>query len=412
MAEKFYYSAKLSENMSETPEGFLICHNVPISRAGELIYAPSETPVKALNGKVVISRTIEEVHDIVAMASFEGKPITINHPEDFVNPQNWRELAVGFIQDVRAGEGDDADKMICELLITDYEAISAVKSGKLREVSCGYEADYVEEEVGRGRQENIRGNHVALVAAGRCGSECAIFDHAPKQETQPMSTNKTLKAKVLGLFGKALDEALPEETPNTETPSMDEGMQAMVDAIMKRMDSMEASITGKPVDETPAAVVSSEGEEAPATDATVEERLALIEAALAKLMAPEMEDADPEAPPAEKAEDMCKDAETIARAEILAPGIVKTADVKTKALDAAFATEEGKAVIQTLLAGKSYDTADKDLLFVGASELMKGVRRSTLNSSRVSLDQLQGMQAGDMTPEKLNQMNAARYGTK
>ena len=186
-------------------------------------------------------------------------------------------------------------------------------------------------------------------------------------------------------------------------------MQAMVDAIMKRMDAMEATITGKPAAESEAANVSSSGEEAPAADATVEERLAVIEAALAKMMTPEAEDADPEAAPAE---DMCKDAETIARAEILAPGIVKTADVKIKALDAAYATEEGKAVIQTLLAGKSYDAADKDLLFVGASELMKGVRRSTLNSSRVSLDQLQGMQVGAMTPEKLNQMNAARYGTK
>jgi hypothetical protein len=362
-----------------------------------------------LNGKVVIHRTLEEVHNIVAMASFEGKPVTINHPEEFVNPENWKEHAVGFIQDVRPGEGEDADKVVCELLLTDYEAISAVKSGKLREVSCGYEADYVEEEIGRGRQENIRGNHVALVAAGRCGSECAIFDHAPKQETQPMSTNKTLKAKVLGLFGKALDEALPEENPNPETPSMDEGMQAMVDAIMKRMDAMEATITGKPAAESEAANVSSSGEEAPAADATVEERLAVIEAALAKIMAPESSDSDPEAA---TDEDMCKDAETIARAEILAPGIVKTADVKTKALDAAYATEEGKAVIQTLLAGKSYDAADKDLLFVGASELMKGVRRSTLNSSRVSLDQLQGMQVGAMTPEKLNQMNAARYGTK
>jgi len=209
---------------------------------------------------------------------------------------------------------------------------------------------------------------------------------------------------------------MPEETPNEETPAMDEGMKAMYDAFMKRMDSLEAMITGKEVDEDPeaapteAAPISEEGQ--PAADATVEERLAVLEAAMAKMMGSGSEDADPEAAPAEKSEDMCKDAETIARAEILAPGIVKTADVKTKALDKAYATEEGKAVIDTLLGGKPYKTADKDLLFVGASELLKGARRSTLNNTRVSLDSLPGMKDGEMTPEKLNQMNAARYGTK
>ena len=109
--------------------------------------------------------------------------------------------------------------------------------------------------------------------------------------------------------------------------------------------------------------------------------------------------------------DMCKDADTIARAEILAPGIRKTADVKAKALKAAYATEEGKAVIDTLLAGKAFDAADKDLLFVGAAEMLKGVRRSNLQT-RVSLDSLPGMKPGAMTPEKINEMNAARYGNR
>ena len=84
--------------------------------------------------------------------------------------------------------------------------------------------------------------------------------------------------------------------------------------------------------------------------------------------------------------------------------------LKSKALDAAFGTEEGKAIISTLLAGKAYDQADKDLLFVAASEMMKGVRRSQLTQTRVSLDSLPGMKAGEMTPEKINAMNAARYG--
>jgi hypothetical protein len=163
---KYYSTAKLSERLSETPEGFLVCEAVPITRAGDLLYSPFETPVTPGNGNTVINRTVEDIHDPATIASFEGKPVTINHPEDFVTPDNWRELAVGIVQNVRPGEGEDADKLLADLLITDYEAISAVKSKRLREVSCGYEAEYVEIGPGRGRQENIIGNHVALVRLG------------------------------------------------------------------------------------------------------------------------------------------------------------------------------------------------------------------------------------------------------
>ena len=140
----------------------------------------------------------------------------------------------------------------------------------------------------------------------------------------------------------------------------------------------------------------------------LEQRLYTIEQALAKLAGLEESEHGVEV---ELAGDMCKDAETIARAEILAPGIAKTADVKAKALTAAYGTEDGKAVIDSLLAGKTFDSADKDMVFVAASEMLKSVRRSQLNA-RVSLDSLPSMKSGDMTPEKINAMNAARYGNQ
>ena len=410
---KFYSVAKISERISETPEGFLVCEGVAITRAGDLMYSPSETPVTPGNGHTIISRTVEDIHDPATIASFEGKPVTINHPDDFVTPENWRELAVGVVQNVRPGEGEDEDKLLADLLITDFEAINAVKSKRLREVSCGYEAEYVEEAPGKGRQENIIGNHVALVAAGRCGSECAIFDHAPKKEIIPM----TMKQKIMGLFGKALDEAMPDETP----PAADEvptDVGAALAAIMKRLDAIEVAM--KPASETPPAdELPPEGEkpagaegEKPEGDHTPEEmpaleaRLATIEKAIAKLAGLEMAEGEDQG---EKGE-VSLDAETIARAEILAPGLAKSKDMKAKSLTAAYGTEDGKAIIDTLLAGKAFDSADKDLLFVAASEMLKSARRGQLHSTRVSLDSLPGMKAGEMTPEKINQMNAARYG--
>lgn len=417
--KRYYSTAKLSERISETPEGFLICEAVPITRAGDLLYNPSETPVTAGDGPTVISRTVEDIHDPATIASFEGKPVTINHPDDFVTPDNWRELAVGIVQNVRPGEGEDEDKLLADLLITDFEAIQAVKSKRLREVSCGYEAEYVEEAPGRGRQEGIIGNHVALVTSGRCGSECAIFDHAPKKEIIPM----TMKQKIMGLFGKALDEAMPDEThPAADEVPTDVG--AALAAIMKRLDEIEVAMKPAATDEegeqeaAAAAEIPAEGgdQEVPSVGAEdpvakLSEEVATLKMALAKLMGIEEQEHGQEIVELDKSADMCKDADTIARAEILAPGIRKTADVKANALKAAYATEEGKTVIDTLLAGKAFDAADKDLLFVGAAEMLKGVRRSNLQT-RVSLDSLPGMKPGAMTPEKINEMNAARYGRK
>jgi len=403
---KFYSVAKLSERISETPEGFLVCEAVAITRAGDLLYAPGETPIQSGgSGHVIISRTVEDIHDPATIASFEGKPVTINHPDDFVTPDNWRELAVGVVQNVRPGEGEDADKLLADLLITDREAISAIKSKTMREVSCGYEAEYVEDGPGRGRQEGIIGNHVALVAAGRCGSECAIFDHAPKEK--PMK----LKDKLMGLFSKALDEAALEEAPAGDQgagsqPSADERIAALEAEIATLKAGKTASAAGgEPAAEGDQLPGEGGGEEDP-----VAKRLSVIEAALAKLLGLEEKEHAPMGGEGEGM-DMCKDAETIARAEILAPGIAKTADVKVKALDAAYGTEEGKAVIDILLAGKTMDQADKDLLFVASSEMLKGVRRQQLNT-QVSLDSLPGMKAGEMTPDKINAMNAERYGKK
>lgn len=401
MAGRYYSVAKLSERISETPEGFLICEGVPITRTGELIYAAGETPVtEGKDGRTIITRSIEDIHDPETIASFEGKPVTVNHPDDFVTPENWRNLAVGIVQNVRPGEGEDADKLLADLLITDYEAISAVKSKRLREVSCGYEAEYVEESPGRGRQEGIIGNHVALVAAGRCGSECAIFDHAPKERK-----TMTMKDKIMGLFGKALDEAMTEETP---PETKDQDVTEILAEIMGRLDALEKA--GKPADE--AEMMPEEKQEdacKPAGDMPAEpdigSRLASIEAALLKIagLGASEEMADGE---------VSIDAETIARAEILAPGLAKSADIKSKALDKAMETADGQAIITTLLAGKSYDKADKDQLFVAASEMLKVARRGQLSNTRVSLDSLPSIKPGDMTAEKINEMNAARYGVK
>ena len=351
-----YSVEQLSEHISETPEGYLLCESVPITRAGELIYDPSETPITPGDFNTIIEKSREEIARPETMASFEGKPITIHHPHDFVTPENWKSLTVGVVRNVRLSKlADGTDALVADLLITDAKAIERVKNKELREVSCGYEATYVEIAPGRGRQEDIIGNHVALVVSGRCGPDCAIHDHAPRKEPRMIERLKTALAKTLDQVFDSVDA---------------EDQAALLKKLMSRMDSYESRLAV--IDSTEEKVVVDQAAD---PMAMLEERLARLEEAIAQLMASKKEDPSTEV---EITTDSCDDVDTIARAEILSPGIAKTGDVKSKALNACYATNEGRQIIDTLLKGKAFDSADKDMLFIAASELVKGERRSQL----------------------------------
>ncbi len=174
-----YYGSKLSDHMTETDEGFLICQNVPIARTGYYEYLPREigrdgdTPVR-------VFRSEEAVFSPAAMASFEGKPVTLGHPPVNVTPENGTAYICGHVQNVHRGRDEDSDLLLADLFITSAELIRRIKGG-LREVSCGYECKYSDAE-GEAEQHHIRGNHVAVVEAGRAGNRVAIKDEkgAPK----------------------------------------------------------------------------------------------------------------------------------------------------------------------------------------------------------------------------------------
>ena len=77
-----YYGYTISPNQIETGEGFLICRNVPVARIGDQEYLGSEIGLDGADaGKVItVHRRPEEVFAPEALASFEGKPVTDDHP--------------------------------------------------------------------------------------------------------------------------------------------------------------------------------------------------------------------------------------------------------------------------------------------------------------------------------------------
>ena len=208
-----YYGYTISPNQIETGEGFLICRNVPISRTGDQEYLGWEIGIPGAGGGqiVTVHRPPEEVFSTAALASFEWKPVTNDHPPVLIGPDDVKTYEMGHAQNVRRGDGEWEEYTLADLHIHDRELIDAVQSGK-REISCGYECEYVPNGDGTYTQRNIRGNHVAVVERGRSGKRAAILDSDKKKAKEPeRKGNMNKKGLFFKLFGQAVKDKSPEE---------------------------------------------------------------------------------------------------------------------------------------------------------------------------------------------------------
>lgn len=202
-----YYGTKISPHMTDTPEGYLVCHDVPIARTGDMVYRASELQLEGDPDRpVTVRRYAEDVFDPAAVASFEGKDVTAGHPAESVGPANHAAYSKGHVQNVRR----EGEKLVADLLVKDAALISDIKNNVIREVSCGYLCSY-EPEGDHYRQGNIRGNHVAVVPRGRAGREVAIKDQAAQEAEKGRKHMSEFWKNFLTAFGMAAKDASPEE---------------------------------------------------------------------------------------------------------------------------------------------------------------------------------------------------------
>lgn len=203
-----YYGDKLSPNMAKTPEGFLVCQNVPIARTGYQKYYAQELDENAEPNVVVnVYRSPDEVFSQATLASFEGKPVTNEHPSEDVTPENYAKYSKGHVQHVRVGKGDDSDKIMADLYITDPELMQLIQDGK-RDVSAGYYAEDKEDKNGRICQTHIRGNHIAVVDEGRAGRSVSIRDSKNRKKGD---VSMSRKQRVKSIIARYINDASPEE---------------------------------------------------------------------------------------------------------------------------------------------------------------------------------------------------------
>jgi len=383
---KLFSTEQLGPTQSLTPEGYLLCENVPVARVGKQIYTAADLPgVRAgTDGLITVVREESEVFRPETVASFEGKSVTVLH--QFVDPSNVKTFEVGHGQNFRRSE-IDRDLMVCDLLIKDEKAIKLVRfdpknplKKSMRQISLGYDADYIEAEPGLAYQKNIIGNHIALVERGRAGPRCSIQDEETMSKaTAPTVLQKLVRAFRTGdsdLIEKTVDEAETEEKRVADEAAAEEEKkerQATTDAISTLTQTV-ATLAKTVADMSkPAKTKDEAGDELPTGDEeTAEEK----EKRVADEAAAEEENKV-------KTEDSMRD--TISRAEILVPGFSAptldsvtdangVAAVQRKVLSEALKTQDGKTAFAGLLGGRTLDALTVDqvgTVFLAASELAR-----------------------------------------
>lgn len=171
------------DTVKRTREGYLVA-DARAARIGIQEYTGREVDPDGTLGLrdraiVRVLRPESEVFHKDTIASFSTIAVTNDHPPEAVTADNWRKYGVGETGDEILRDGKF---MRVPLAIRDAAAIRAFEGGK-QELSCGYTCD-VDPTAGTTEdglqydaiQRNIRGNHVALVARGRAGSEVRIGD--------------------------------------------------------------------------------------------------------------------------------------------------------------------------------------------------------------------------------------------
>lgn len=118
------------------------------------------------------------------MASLAGKPVTLDHPPEMVDADNWKQYAIGSVGEDIARDGDTVR---VPMMIMDGNAIRAYERDGVSELSVGYstELKWGEGKTPNGEtydaiQTGIRGNHLAVVSAARGGSQLRIGDDHQK----------------------------------------------------------------------------------------------------------------------------------------------------------------------------------------------------------------------------------------
>lgn len=216
-----------------------------------------EAPMEVFN----VYRPKEEVLNPESLESYKNATVTDDHPVEFVNINNHNDLSRGSMASVETFEKDGIDYIKTDIIITNQNLIEKAQNGKI-ELSVGYTQDLLEnsgEFMGvpyQYVQTNIRANHIAVVAQGRCGSDCRLSRDLKSVIISNEKSKQEVNDMVITIGGKEFDvpEEVAEEVNRLTSlvTEKEEGMEDMEEKVAeagektaedaKTIDTMQATI--------------------------------------------------------------------------------------------------------------------------------------------------------------------------
>lgn len=257
MSKIRYDSAKFKATIDEN--GFLVDTPV-VARLGVQVYHTED-------GSMIREfRPAEEVFKDESLASYQGKPMTLDHV--FVNSENAKEVVVGSV----TGKAEPlGSSVVAPIVVYDNAAIQEAMAGNAKELSVGYSAildetpgwgdpitgEYVLKSDGdqfdapEGWQEfdaiqrDIKVNHLAMVYRGRAGIAKLNMDGEQENPyTTDVDINKEDKQEMIKI---KLDGAQEFEVA-PEIASHIEALNAKADTAIAERDSLKAKVDAMPAE--------------------------------------------------------------------------------------------------------------------------------------------------------------------
>lgn len=257
MCKTRYDSVKFKATIDEN--GFLVDTPV-VARLGVQVYYMED-------GRTVREfRPAEEVFKDESLASYQGKPMTLNHV--FVNSENAKDVVVGSV----TGKAEPlGSSVVAPIVVYDNTAIQEAMAGNAKELSVGYSAildetpgwgdpitgEYVlksdgdQFDVPEGWQEfdaiqrDIKVNHLAMVYRGRAGIAKLNMDGEQENPyTTDVDINKEDKQEMIKI---KLDGAQEFEVA-PEIASHIEALNAKADTAIAERDALKAKVDAMPAE--------------------------------------------------------------------------------------------------------------------------------------------------------------------
>jgi len=262
ITNQFTPIAPESPKWEKTEDGFLRC-KARVLMETIMPYGRNELeglPEGFKNSTVNMYVPLDEIVASDALRSLEGMPIVAGD-HTWMTPELISDYSMGNVSGTPVVEGGS---LICNILVTNPEAIAAIENGKIGEISAAYraETEFVNgtwnEQTYDAVQRGLRFNHIAVIPKGhgRGGSEVRILNKK-QEDVNTMSDEKKkvrVKLRNTGKYVNVDEDVAPDieaeaDAGEAKTAGMDdkistlEGKNADLEALQAEIEELKGELS-------------------------------------------------------------------------------------------------------------------------------------------------------------------------